>query len=416
MQDFLRSSFVSDADVVECAITDAHRVNLSGNVSCSDALATVMTFHERGKEFLVVPLLVSIVAAIVVVGCVSVLLFVFRTPLKIWLHSRYGLRVCGDASARADKLYDAFVGYCAHDDDLVRQLLVPQMESCCYKMCVQHRDLPRTGSVADTFPHVAQLCSRHVLVVSRQYLASEWPLMRFAMQNTKKLRPILIMLDELTSLDLAAVPEFNLLLKTSTVLRWNEAGFWNKLRFFLPDGRKRPVAGYKSDLMTAAPKKSDAYSGWHYDSAPVNNNSAASTQSTSSTASTGSPRPAMQLLSNPMSAETWRNTPASEHTYQSICEVLSSGSEQPQHIYHTLEPSGGQLQYDTLGKLDVMLPNGQFVPATLVRNPTNGRIVPLVEVDSRTMPTMPPAGNNEAVFRVNNQHPGSARMAKRHFV
>ena len=50
-------------------------------------------------------------------------------------------------------------------------------------------------------------------------------------------------------------------------------------------------------------------------------------------------------------------------------------------IYHTLDPGGGAAtasagaglvtadgqQFDTLGRLDVMLPNGQFVPATLVR-------------------------------------------------
>ncbi len=43
--------------------------------------------------------------------------------------------------------------------------------------------------------------------------------------------------EELTSLDLAAAPEFNLLMKASSsaVIRWNEAGFWNKLRYFLPD-------------------------------------------------------------------------------------------------------------------------------------------------------------------------------------
>merc|ERR1711974_134573 len=41
--------------------------------------------------------------------------------------------------------------------------------------------------------------------------------------------------------------------------------------------------------------------------------------------------------------------------------------------------------YDSLCKLDVMLPNGQMVPATLVRN-ANGRVIPLVEVNSQTLP------------------------------
>ena len=69
-------------------------------------------------------------------------------------------------------------------------------------------------------------------------------------------------------------------------------------------------------------------------------------------------------------------------------------------IYHTLDPgaaSGGGAglvtadgqQFDTLGRLDVMLPNGQFVPATLVRQKGgHGGVVPLVE-----MPNTSPYAN-----------------------
>ena len=62
-----------------------------------------------------------------------------------------------------------------------------------------------------------------------------------------------------------------------------------------------------------------------------------------------------------------------------------------EHIYHTLEPQNEHSTvvdgtvYDSLCKLDVMLPNGQMVPATLVRN-AHGRVIPLVEVNSRTLP------------------------------
>jgi hypothetical protein len=45
-------------------------------------------------------------------------------------------------------------------------------------------------------------------------------------------------------------------------------------------------------------------------------------------------------------------------------------------IYHTLEPGSDETNAATI---EVMLPSGQLVPATLVRNAT-GRIVPLVQV------------------------------------
>jgi hypothetical protein len=47
-------------------------------------------------------------------------------------------------------------------------------------------------------------------------------------------------------------------------------------------------------------------------------------------------------------------------------------------IYHTLEP-GSEDDPNAAATIEVMLPSGQLVPATLVRNAT-GRIVPLVQV------------------------------------
>ena len=66
------------------------------------------------------PALVALVAACLVALCAAAALFVFRTPLRVWLHSRYGLRVLGGGDAAGvagrkdcvgggDRLYDALV-------------------------------------------------------------------------------------------------------------------------------------------------------------------------------------------------------------------------------------------------------------------------------------------------------------------
>ena len=81
-------------------------------------------------------------------------------------------------------------------------------------------------------------------------------------------------------------------------------------------------------------------------------------------------------------------------------------------IYHTLDPGAaaaaglvtadGQ-QFDTLGRLDVMLPNGQFVPATLVRQKGGaGGVVPLVE--------MPPPSASSNPSPYSRKHQGIARL------
>ena len=101
-------------------------------------------------------------------------------------------------------------------------------------------------------------------------------------------------------------------------------------------------------------------------------------------------------------------------TYYHYPQVQHAHPQEP--IYHTLDPGAaaaglvtadGQ-QFDTLGRLDVMLPNGQFVPATLVRQKGGaGGVVPLVE-----MPPPPSASNPSPYSR---KHQGIARLHNSRF-
>ena len=115
--------------------------------------------------------------------------------------------------------------------------------------------------------------------------------------------------------------------------------------------------------------------------------------------------PSAQLHANPLdplNQDQWSDRSDSayswqDHTYQTIganhpglrrgllhSQQQQHDPQQQQHIYHTLESEEGK--YDNLGSLDVMLPNGQMVPATLVRN-ASGRIVPLVQMSRSNCPT-----------------------------
>ena len=259
-------SVIYDLSDVTCLSQDHSRLQLNGNVTCSDAVTQISyTADTAGSSTnRLIPVAVAIVAVCVVLAVTTVTLFVFRTPLRVWLHSKYGVRLgcCGSSCRRRIKsvsgsgsglsgdgrLYDAFLGYSGEDEEFVHQILVPALEgtsaaSGCepgfgYKICLQHRDLPSNSSIADTFPGVSQLCSKQILVVSRSYLEHEWTQIKYALKDVKKKwKFVIVMIEELTTLDLAAAPEFNLLLKTATILKWGEAGFWNKIKFYLPDKR-----------------------------------------------------------------------------------------------------------------------------------------------------------------------------------
>ena len=454
------------------------------NITCSDAMA--ITLHPpKPFKIDVIPIALASIAVCVIIAVSSIIIFVFRTPLKVWLHSKYGVRVLSsDGKSARDKLYDAFVSYSLKDEDFVNQILIPQLEHqemASFKLCLQYRDLPKTSSIAEAFPGVSQLCAKHILVVTRAYLESEWSQIKFAVKDFKKWRPVIILLEELSNLDLAAVPEFNLLLKTGPTIGWRDPGFWNKLRYYLPDARYmsykhrnlhgnimsingstagggntglNPNQKSTTDITSSVgtylqhahntPNKSNnnqltnnisdigSSSNWQYEdssssalhllnSSNSNNSSQASTRSTiagssprtvvNNTSSNGSSNSSgnikpmnnqhfnsdmVQVVSNPLDALTdpaYRALmhqspppPAPTTAVSAISNALNQ--HQHEHIYHTLDPEdtfkpksnyGGN--YDTLGKLEVMLPNGKMVPATLVRNVT-GRIVPLVDMSS----------------------------------
>ncbi len=158
-QAFASRKLVPDLGAVQCFSPDEDAfADIGNNVTCTDALAVT---HVRDKgasspeRHLLV--LMAVVAVSVVVVCVStaLLLFVFRTPLRVWLHSKYGVRILesGAKQKQQDRLYDALVSCSPKDQDFVHQVVVAQLEHSepGYKLCLQHRDLPTETPFADSF-------------------------------------------------------------------------------------------------------------------------------------------------------------------------------------------------------------------------------------------------------------------------
>ena len=438
---------VADLQHLNCrenGVKTLKRTTYNGeNITCSDAMAVTLGAHQS-HHFDIIPITLGTVAAVIILVTALVMLFVFRVPLKVWLHSKYGVGfMIENSNLGREKLYDAFISYSLKDEEFVNQILVSQLENpshqmmlpsgASYKLCLEHRDLPQASSVADAFPGVSQLCAKHILVVSRAYLESEWTQIKFAVKDLKRWKPVVIMLEELTPLELAAVPEFNLLLKTGTAVSWSDPGFWNKLRFYLPDPRVKTSfrqfnisnsnnmvlsglgGGHGSNPNTPSHKHNNditasvggylqhqapAVNGWQYDDGLLLTTSNDSSQaSTRSTIAGGSPRTVVTTSGQTSGSSATNSEPVqvvanpldnlNDQDYQAVHHSHIDHNKLSEHIYHTLDQEEGYLgpqmgNYNTLGKLDVMLPNGQMVPATLVRN-HSGRVIPLVDVGSKTM-------------------------------
>ena len=188
------------------------------------------------------PLLIITLISISLLMVSALLLFIYRSELRVWLHYKYGVRFFQrvDGEEDCDKVFDAFVCYSNLDDLFVRQVLAPELElgQSQYRLCLYHRDLPALHYVADAIVQATEASRRTVLVLSDSFLKQEWGRYDFRSGLVTALRSagrrlVVVLLGEVGGRDLD--PELRLALKTATVIQWGEPRFWQRLRFCLPD-------------------------------------------------------------------------------------------------------------------------------------------------------------------------------------
>lgn len=184
------------------------------------------------------PLLVVTLAVFAVVVMVTLALFVFRQEVRVWLHSKFGVRVFHRPSdLDRDKSYDAFVSYSSKDEGWVAEVLAPALEPH-YKLCLHYRDYPVGAFLADSIVQAVESSKRTIMILSDNFIKSEWCRFEFKSAHHQVLRDrrrrlIVILLGEVPQKDLD--PDIRLYLKTNYYLQWGDKLFWEKLRYALPD-------------------------------------------------------------------------------------------------------------------------------------------------------------------------------------
>lgn len=251
-----RQKVVDHADI-ECYISEGHARPIDVNsTSCSDYLSSSWALQSlmRSDYF---PLFVLLCATLVIFLVVLIILYVFRDPMRIWLYTRYGIRVFHFKAATAkhfeedrEKLFDGYVVYSPKDEEFVLQSIVAELEhgSPPYHLCLHYRDLPHHGITspspylqhgsATVVVEAAAASRRVILVLSRNFLQTEWSRYEFrsALHEALRGRMFKLVLVE----DGAILPEAELdselrpYLKTNARVRWGEKRFWERLRCLMP--------------------------------------------------------------------------------------------------------------------------------------------------------------------------------------
>jgi len=140
-------------------------------------------------------------------------------------------------------MFDAYVTYSLKDDGFVAQMLAPGLEqgNPRYRVGLHSRDFNVSSFVADTIVEAIESSKRTILVVSKNFVESEW--CRFEFKSAlheglkdKKGRLIIVALGEIQPKDVD--PELRVYMKNAIQVNWGDRMFWEKLKFAMPDVSK----------------------------------------------------------------------------------------------------------------------------------------------------------------------------------
>lgn len=223
---------------------------------CDNATATSVVQPRLVQDYL--PIVIIALGSFSVVALVVLLFVIFRNSMSIWFYTRYGVRLFMCRSPNEEmKLFDAYVSYSSKDESFVTEVLSPKLEYSepSYSLCLHYRDLPVGSYVADTIIEAVECSSRTIVVVSENFIKSEWCNYDFKAAHHQVLSDrrncvILILLGDIAQRDLD--PDLRLCLKKNTYLRWGEKLFWEKLRFALPDVKQFKIHGKEVNTVRSA--------------------------------------------------------------------------------------------------------------------------------------------------------------------
>lgn len=238
---------VIDANDVWCYNNEArpaYRRRLDVNeTACSDYFAQGGVIESiMVSDYL--PMVAATLSAVLLLLVLTVLAFIFREPVRTWAYSRYGLRFWTKTAAvpedKDERLYDAYVCYSPKDEDFVLHTLVAELEHAVEgpRLCLHHRDLPCLRAAAPVVLEAAEASKRLVIILTRNFLQTEWSRFEFRAAIHEALRGRMSQLIVLQAGPVApeaeADPELRPYLRSALILRWGDKRFWERLRYAMP--------------------------------------------------------------------------------------------------------------------------------------------------------------------------------------
>lgn len=234
---------VADSSIVMCHSDGTRDVSIRDQnaTECSSFFGSIV---ENRIVRDVLPMALTALCIILALVLILYLLVVYREECRAWVYYKCGFRICHKTVPfEDDRMYDAYVTYSLKDDGFVAQMLAPGLEqgNPRYRVGLHYRDFNVSSFVADTIVEAIESSKRTILVVSKNFVESEW--CRFEFKSAlheglkdKKGRLIIVALGEIQPNDVD--PELRVYMKNAVQVHWGDRMFWEKLKFAMPDVSK----------------------------------------------------------------------------------------------------------------------------------------------------------------------------------
>ncbi|KAK7580762.1 hypothetical protein V9T40_001391 [Parthenolecanium corni] len=246
---------IADIDAISCAIKNESSPLASFLKSPNNTASCLTFFGSLSENQLLLdylPFLLLSSTIFVIIAVIMMAVLMYKKELHVCLYARCGFPSCYKSSTFShdtehDRLFDAYIAYCIKDEDFITQILCPSLEQsdAPYRLCLHYRDFNINSYIADTIIEAAESSKRTVIILSKNFLQTEWCRFEYKSALREVLRDrrnkvVFVLLGEIPSRDLD--PDLRLYLKTNSSLQWGDNLFWQKLKYLMPNVKETTTA------------------------------------------------------------------------------------------------------------------------------------------------------------------------------
>ncbi|XP_076443741.1 uncharacterized protein LOC143282118 [Babylonia areolata] len=225
-------------------------------------LAIDMNASDLSCEvFNYLPVVIALSSLLFLATITASLLVKYKLEVLVFLYTRFRLRPFDMYKYNQKQVFqfDIFVSFSQHDYHWVVEKLVDQLENRPrpYKLCIHLRDFPVGETIADSVSWAVNNSRCSLLVLTKDFLASEWCRHEFRAAHARLLmeRDAKLLIVVHGPVDARKLDrELLAYLRTNTYLKTEDKWFWAKLEYALPEPQDHAVvAGRDREVENGAP-------------------------------------------------------------------------------------------------------------------------------------------------------------------